>query len=273
MARFHDIEASIWEDLQGTTKDEKILYIYAFSNPLTRDSGLYKIGLDTIKVGTGLREKEIKMALEGLNPKVVYDFEQKVMFVAGKLKRRLSGLHSNRNIKLSIEHDLEAFKGSFVTSLFINKYEGALEGLKRPSISPPLPLPLPLNTTKGVIGGEEKVEAQEIYAHYSKPIKPGAKEDAIRSIGKLLKTGFTKEQLIGRIDAYKQVLLKKPTDYIIQANNFFGEKARYKDFEPIKVVEYLPPDPHCKLCKGLGKAQTGEGQVIRCGCVKEKKIF
>jgi len=111
---------------------------------------------------------------------------------------------------------------------------------------------------------------QEIYNYYAKTIKAGASQDAIKSINKLLKTGFTKEDLIGRIDAYKKQLTAKPTDFIIQANNFFGEKARYKDFAPIKIVDYLPPDQNCKACKGIGKVQTGEGQLIMCKCVKEK---
>ena len=140
MARYHEIEVSIWEDLQGTTKDQKILYIYSFSNSLTRDSGMYKIGMDTIKLGTGLTETEIKEALKGLAPKIVYDFDNKVMYVAGKFKRRLSGLHGNKNMRKAVEHDLGTFKDSFVSALFCKKYEGAFKGLG----SPPLPLPLPL---------------------------------------------------------------------------------------------------------------------------------
>ncbi len=120
---------------------------------------------------------------------------------------------------------------------------------------------------------EDKGAAPTIYEYYSKTIKPGAKEDAVKSIDKLLKTGFTKEDLLGRVNDYKSKLAKDNTEprFYIQANNFFGLKARYKDFEPIKVVEYLPPDALCKACKGLGKVQTGEGQLIRCVCVKEKK--
>jgi len=114
----------------------------------------------------------------------------------------------------------------------------------------------------------------EIYDHYAKTIKAGAKEDAIKNITKLLKTGFTKADLVGRIDAYAKQLRetgKQDKQYYIQANNFFGEKARFKDYEPIKIVVWLPADPNCKACKGTGRLQTGEGQLQRCWCVKEKK--
>lgn len=112
-----------------------------------------------------------------------------------------------------------------------------------------------------------------IYEYYSKTIKPGSREDAIKNIDKVLKAGVTKEDLIGRINAYKQNLVKNPTEerYYIQANNFFGEKARYKDFEPVKIVKYTPADPECKSCGGSGNLQTGEGNVIKCFCRKEIK--
>jgi hypothetical protein len=114
---------------------------------------------------------------------------------------------------------------------------------------------------------KDKGPAAAIYDYYSKNIKAGAKEDAIKSIRKLLKTGISQEELLGRINAYKKQLIDKPTDFIIQANNFFGEKARYKDFEPVKVVEYKPADPNCKRCKGQGKyliESTSEIKICEC---------
>jgi hypothetical protein len=130
----------------------------------------------------------------------------------------------------------------------------------------------PTNLTNHTIPTLPNNTPQAIYDYYSKNIRTGAKEDAIKSIYKLLKTGFTQEDLLGRINAYKAYLDKNPTEprYYIQANNFFGKAARYKDFEPIKVIEYRPVDPNCKLCKGQGNVVNGEGQVLICSCRKEK---
>ena len=111
---------------------------------------------------------------------------------------------------------------------------------------------------------------QEIYSYYSKTIKPGAKEDAIRNITKLLKT-LTKEDLMGRIDAYRKQLdsgkQTRDPQYYIQANNFFGRAARYKDFELVKKIVYKPADPECKLCKGQGKVMIANTSEIKiCSC-------
>ena len=111
---------------------------------------------------------------------------------------------------------------------------------------------------------------QEIYDYYSKTIKSGGKEDAIRSITKLLKTRLTKDDLIARIDAYKAQLQKERKEdraYYIQANNFFGRQARYKDFEPVKQ-KYKAADPNCKVCKdhpGI-KYIENTNQTARCDC-------
>lgn len=116
---------------------------------------------------------------------------------------------------------------------------------------------------------EDKGPAAAIYEYYSKTIKPGAKEDAVKNITKILKTGVNQEDLLGRIDAYKAFLLKNPTEprFYIQANNFFGEKKRWQEFVPLKRVEYKPADPKCKVCKGQGVIlieNTGETKVCQC---------
>jgi len=116
---------------------------------------------------------------------------------------------------------------------------------------------------------EGKVTATAIYSYYSKTIKPGAEEDAIKNIAKLLKTGFSKEDLVGRIDAYKAKLVKDGTEerFFIQANNFFGKAARYKDFAP-KENKLKPADPNCPVCKDnpgwVFNASTSSMDICKC---------
>lgn len=116
---------------------------------------------------------------------------------------------------------------------------------------------------------KDKDAPQDIYDYYSKTIKPGAKEDAIRNIIKLLKT-ISKEELLARINSYKQDIIKKGTDerYFIQANNFFGRQARYKDFEPVKAMPKPRADPNCDICQGKGKIPDGQQKGATCLCVK-----
>lgn len=141
MARYHSIDVSIWEWLQGRKKEEKLLYIYAFSNPLTRDSGLYRIGIDTILLNTGLNRRGFEGALKGLVGDLKYDFDNRIMFVVNKLKRRLSGIERNTNLIKSVYHDLEAFKNSPLIPVFKEKYSIFLKGL----VSPSLPIPISIS--------------------------------------------------------------------------------------------------------------------------------
>ena len=162
----------------------------------------------------------------------------------------------------------------------IKKYnlQGALKGLRRG-----LEAPLEKDKEKDLdkdkdkekdkdkdINIKDNITSQEIYSYYSKTIKPGAKEDAIKNITKLLKTGVYKEELLGRIDAYKVQIIKERTKpgFYIQANNFFGEKARYKDFEPIKPPTSPKADPNCNICQGKGRIPSGSQKGGTCLCVK-----
>lgn len=120
---------------------------------------------------------------------------------------------------------------------------------------------------KRIVKGKNST-AQEIYDYYAKTIKAGGKEDAIRSITRLPKEGLTKKDLLDRIDAYKASILKNNIDskYFIQANNFFGRQARYKDFEP-QESKFKEPDPDCKACQGTGFVYNQAKSVNNiCGC-------
>jgi hypothetical protein len=131
--------------------------------------------------------------------------------------------------------------------------------------------PAQVNISKDNISKGPSADSVEIYDHYTKTIKPGGKEDALRSITRLLtKEGLTKEGLLSRINAYRTQLTKEgKTDktYWIQPNNFFGKDARYKDFEPVKQ-KFKAPDPNCKLCKdhpGIKYIEATQ-QTTRCDC-------
>jgi hypothetical protein len=137
MARFHDIDSDIWEDLLDHSPKQKLLYVYLCTNSFSRPSGLYKITVKTIKHHTGATEGDIKGLCGGL---IEYDFETQEVFVRGKFKRILSGFKNNEKMRLAVKHDFDSFSSLFIKHLFVKKYEGALEGL----VSPPLPLPLPL---------------------------------------------------------------------------------------------------------------------------------
>jgi len=72
-------------------------------------------------------------------------------------------------------------------------------------------------------------QAEDIYSAYP---RKADKDGSIRSIQKLLMAGETKESLMAAIERYKGHIKQNSVgpQFIIQSNNFFGEKARYKEF-------------------------------------------
>ena len=148
MSRYHQIDSSIWEVLQEHTMQEKILYIYAFSNTSTRDSGLYVISKATLLLNLQFTEEELDKGLKGLKGLVYYDYENKVMFIPGKLKRRIDTIDKNINLLKSIVSDLDTCKKSELCAVFNERYGNSLplrglRGSKRGPLPIPLPLPVP----------------------------------------------------------------------------------------------------------------------------------
>lgn len=149
MARFHDIDTDIWEDLLECSRQQKLLYIYLFSCPSCRPSGLFKISTKTIKHHTDSTEEDLRSLCGGL---IEYDFGTQEVWVRGKFKRILSGFKNNERMQIAVKHDFENLESNILKSLFVKKYEGACKGLVSPSL--PLPLPLPL-VIKGGVGEKE----------------------------------------------------------------------------------------------------------------------
>ena len=94
---------------------------------------------------------------------------------------------------------------------------------------------------------DKNVRMKEIYtqseAVYSSYPRKADKNNSIKSIVKLLKTGIEKESLLRAIENYKAQIEQKGTgrDYVIQSNNFFGKAARYKEF--IEMTEQKEVSP------------------------------
>ena len=71
--------------------------------------------------------------------------------------------------------------------------------------------------------------AEKIYDYYAGKVRAGAKMDAVNNIAKLLKE-CSEGELLACIDRYSTNGMSKEAQYRIQANNFFGEKQRFKDY-------------------------------------------
>jgi hypothetical protein len=231
----------------GLTALDKLFWVYLLDN--CDHAGIWQVNWPLV----GFHIKDYVFNKEVFKGRI-FELKEQKWFIPKFIVFQYGELNPENRAHLSVIHIL--------------KKEGAYKGLNSS-----------LDRGKDKDMDKDKVKdicpAQETYSYYSKTIKPGAKEDAIKNISKLLKTGVSKDDLLGRIDAYKAQLLKDKTDtkFYIQANNFFGEKARWKDFEPKRKIEYNPADPNCKICKGTGHVyiqNTGETKICHCR-IKEGK--
>lgn len=217
-------------------------------------AGIWKVDFEsaTFHIGEPIEAQEIKDVLEGR----IYEYRDK-WFIPKFIFFQYGMLSELNRVHKSVLEILEK-EGLYKV------YTQTLEGLKDKDKDK--------DKEKRVVKGE-KNSSLEIYNHYAKTIKPGAREDALRNITKLLKTDLTKDVLLARIDAYKAQLDKSQTDkqYYIQANNFFGRAARYKDFE-LQEPKYKSVNPNCKLCRGSGFVYiqaTNSNRVCDCRIIKK----
>lgn len=94
MARISAISAYFWDDpdIENLDRDEKLLFLFLFTNNLCGPSGIYKVSLGYIAYKTAIEQEEVRerVAIHGIK-NVHYDVNKSVVFVENKLKYRLAG--------------------------------------------------------------------------------------------------------------------------------------------------------------------------------------
>jgi hypothetical protein len=90
MSRKEDVDTAIWGDeefVDGLSPHAKLLYFWAFTNPLNGMAGLYKVPRSTMAAQTGLTGGEVEAALAELAERRFAFYEAGVMFVRARVKR------------------------------------------------------------------------------------------------------------------------------------------------------------------------------------------
>lgn len=107
MANYRQIHVSIWKDewFMDLAPQEKVLFIYLFSNESTSLSGLYKLPIKVIEFETGLERKFILEALEKFSQANKVHYEDGVIWVVN-----LSRYHQTKSPKVETRKlkDIEA---------------------------------------------------------------------------------------------------------------------------------------------------------------------
>lgn len=105
MANYRQIHVSIWKDswFLDLEPDEKLLFIYLFSNESTSLSGIYRVSKKVIAFETGLKSQRIDEILNKFNAAGKVYFENDIIWVVHMRK-----FHETRSTKVQtrIESDL-----------------------------------------------------------------------------------------------------------------------------------------------------------------------
>jgi hypothetical protein len=124
MAKFRPIYQNIWNDpdFQEYTPEQKLIFVYLFSNPSTTDSGIYPITPRTIANDTGYPlETIVKLLSNGCLKNVEYDTECKIIYIRKARRHYPSGGRPDLVAK-GIVNDFEKTNKTHLWSLFIEDY-------------------------------------------------------------------------------------------------------------------------------------------------------
>ena len=83
-------QTELWTDpfIQSLPPEAKLLFIYLWTNKHCNQAGLYEITLKTMAFDTGLPQESLPALLKQLEPKVVWNPEQNLIWVRNFLKRQ-----------------------------------------------------------------------------------------------------------------------------------------------------------------------------------------
>ena len=175
----------------------------------------------------------------------------------GTFRDQLAGLKSLQSLDIKSDN-----RSSLITVLNWRKFQEKLVSLESSPTAVPTGHPttnrqqpdtdknVRMKEKEAVLTPAERV-AEEIYEHYKTNVKAGAGTDAKRSIVKLLKSGFTKEQLIACTNRYSSNGMAKDKQFRIQCNNFFGRAERFRDYLTEQSQEVIEQDIPQHLAREL----------------------
>jgi len=113
MAKVRPILIQIWDDpdFQEYSKEEKLVFIFLFTNKKASESGVYQLTYKDVFDNTGVPKSEVKKIIhESFAKKTVYDSKNSFIWVKNFLKHNCVG--NPCNVIQSILNDYKATKRS-----------------------------------------------------------------------------------------------------------------------------------------------------------------
>lgn len=106
MSKFRLINTRFWDDayVAKLSANEKLLFIYFISNPLTTVAGAYEVTMRRILFDTGMEAEIIKKILEKFSKDEKILYENGWVFVVNFAKNQ----KMNPNMKIGVKNEIEA---------------------------------------------------------------------------------------------------------------------------------------------------------------------
>lgn len=231
MATYRQVHISFWQDpyIEDLSAKEKYFYLYLMTNSKTRQCGCYEISMKLIKYETGLTQQEIDQYITKLSfgNKIRYNEPNQEFLLLNWLKHNS---FKSPKVFTCIAKELENIK----TDEFIQYIHSFANGdvcIDRLLID----YKESIDTQAQKEEEKEKQKEEEykknvenfemIFSTFS---KSSGKADALKHYLKLLKQ-YTHEQLLSAAKSYSLTQQSKG-EFSYQVNNFFGQKAYFKDY-------------------------------------------
>lgn len=127
-----DFNSETWTDpwFRTLNLDEKLLFIYLWTNSHKNVSGIYALDFPTMAFETGIEHEGIEPALVALYPKIRYDHDRNMVWVINHVKHQFlkSGKLSPK-IAVSIRKNLAAIAPHPFVDQFLNYYPTVRDSL------------------------------------------------------------------------------------------------------------------------------------------------
>ena len=123
--KYHTVHSAIWEDEKfiELSSNEKLIYIYLFSNHRCPPSGIYKLSKNTISFELCIELQTVKDSIRNLVSAglIAHDKSKNGFWIKGKIKHHKVSFKDYMTIK-SITNDLNSFIGATWHQSFFDRY-------------------------------------------------------------------------------------------------------------------------------------------------------
>ncbi len=158
MSRREDIDSSIWdnEDWLDLPDDQKVVYLWSFTNSRIGMAGVYRVARRHMELETGKRGDDLDRILAALADANFCFYEDGVMWVRSRVKHLRS---KSSSIAKAIRSDLDKLAGHPLVDRFVDEYASAewvwkdpTGGSKGPPYHPSTTPTPPVDTPSGGSG-------------------------------------------------------------------------------------------------------------------------